>query len=417
MDTRIVFAYSDWHADGAPRPMGRLMAQLVRRKEVFSFEFDRTWLSLHDGRSLDPDLQLFAGPQHSPVENFGLFMDSAPDRWGRMLMRRREAVCARKAARQARTLTELDYLLGVYDEARMGGIRFKTEAAGAFVSDDRAMAAPPWAKIRELEAAARHLDADEGTDVENEQWLAMLMAPGSSLGGARPKANVLDPSGHPWIAKFPGKSDDVDVGAWEMVVHELAGNCGIELPEASMEKLSAAGTTFMVKRFDRDRRRRIHFASAMTLLGRKDGDDGQAGVSYLHLAELLQRHGAQPAKDLRELWRRLVFSVAVKNTDDHLRNHGFLLAPDGWRLSPAYDLNPNPEGTGLSLNMSESDNSLDFGLARSVAAHFRLSAAAAEKIISQIVAQVRDWRTIAKKHGIGKRSQEEMAPAFTENGS
>ncbi len=414
MERKTVYVYSDWHADGSPQLMGELQIQAVRRKEIFSFEFNPTWLKSNDTRILDPDLQLYAGPQYSAGDknNFGLFLDSSPDRWGRQLMRRREAIRARKEDRSPLLLQESDYLLGVYDETRMGAIRFKLEPTGEFVNSDRTMAAPPWASLRELEAASRNYEDESQSDDEHEKWLAMLIAPGSSLGGARPKANVLDPEGNLWIAKFPSKADSSDIAAWEMVVHQLALQVGLRLPECRLEKFSKNGSTFLAKRFDRNGNHRIHFASAMTLLGKTDGADYQDGTSYLDIAKFIMQHGAQPDADLQELWKRIVFSIAVKNTDDHLRNHGFLLTPQGWTLSPAYDINPNPDGTGLSLNISENDNALDFNLAREVVPHFRVSATAAESFINRTQEYVSSWRKIADRYALSRSAQDDISSTF-----
>ncbi len=411
---KTILVYSDWHADGLPRRMGELHIQSVRRKEIFAFAFDPAWLKTNDARILDPDLQLYGGPQYSDGDkgNFGLFLDSSPDRWGRQLMRRREAIRARKEERAPQPLQESDYLLGVYDATRMGAIRFKLTEDGEFVNSDRAMAAPPWTSLRELEAACRNYEDESQSDDEHEKWLSMLIAPGSSLGGARPKANVLDPEGTLWIAKCPSNADPHDTAAWELVTHELARQAGLRLPECRLEQFSKYGSTFLTRRFDRDGNRRIHFASAMTLLGKTDGTDYQDGTSYLDIAQFITRYGAQPEADLQELWKRIVFSIAVKNTDDHLRNHGFLLTPQGWILSPAYDINPNPDGTGLALNISEHDNALNFDLTREVAPFFRISAPDADSLIEQTRNIVQGWRAIADRYNLSRSAQNNMNSAF-----
>lgn len=414
-----VFRGIDVHADwigleSAPR-LGILYARETRGKEVFSFEYDDAWLLRNDGRILDPDLRLFKGPQYTGIEkpNFGLFLDSSPDRWGRLLMRRREAILARKEGRASRRLGESDYLLGVYDLNRMGALRFRERGSETFQSSDKSQAAPPWATLRDLEYAsflAEHEEDDEKLD----PWLALLMAPGSSLGGARPKASVVDAAGGLWIAKFPGRDDEHDMGAWEMLTAKLARDAGIEMSECRLDTFSKRGSTFLTRRFDREGNRRIHFASAMTLLGRRDGDDAEAGASYLELAEFIVRAGSRPDADLRQLWKRIVFSIAVANTDDHLRNHGFLLDAKGWRLSPAYDINPSPDTGSLSLAIDEHDASLDFDSAISVAKYFRLSKAEAHSIVTSVRAVVSDWRGRARGMGIGKTGIERMEAAFAE---
>ncbi len=405
-----ILVYSDWHSNAIPQLMGILTVQQVRRKEVFSFEFDTTWLKANPTQMLDPDLTLYGGPQYSIKANFNLFLDSAPDRWGRQLMRRREAIKARRESRSIHNLQESDYLLGVFDETRMGAIRFKLSPDGDFINNERDMATPPWASLRELEAASREYEEDQ--DNENTRWLSLLLAPGSSLGGARPKANVLDTENNLWIAKFPSKSDSVDIGAWEMVVHQLAREAELNVPECRIKSFSKHGSTFICKRFDRSGLKRIHFSSAMTLLGKNDGADYQDGSSYLDIAQFIIRYGANPNKDLNELWRRIVFSIAIKNTDDHLRNHGFMLTQSGWRLSPAYDLNPNPSGTGLSLNINENDNSLDYDLTREVAPFFRLSTVQADSEIKTIRRIVSQWQPIAASCGLSRNEQQLMQPAF-----
>ena len=420
---RSIEVYADWIGLESATRLGKLSVQAPRGKEIFSFEYDATWLGRDDNRILDPDLRFYKGPQYagSGKSNFGLFLDSSPDRWGRVLMRRREAIMARKERRTPRSLGESDYLLGVHDKNRMGALRFKVPGSEAYQSSDTAMAAPPWSTLRDLEYAS-FLAEHEEDDAKLDPWLAMLIAPGSSLGGARPKASVIDGKGELWIAKFPGKDDERDWGAWEMLVADLARAAGIEMSECRVDSFSKRGSTFMTKRFDRQGEGRIHFASAMTLLGRtdpatsgrvsEDGDNADTGASYLELAEFIMRGGSRPDADLRELWKRIVFSIAVSNTDDHLRNHGFLLDTKGWRLSPAYDINPSPDSAGLSLAIDEHDNSLDFGLALSVAPYFRLSKPEAVSIIGMIQGAVSTWRERAKTLGIARKEIERMTRAF-----
>jgi serine/threonine-protein kinase HipA len=337
-------------------------------------------------------------------------MDSSPDRWGRTLMDRREAIIARTENRKPRTLFEEDYLLGVYDAHRVGGLRFKVEGNDNFQHEDNGLAAPPWTSLRELEHASLQLENNILKDPEALKWINMLIAPGASLGGARPKASVLDESGHLWIAKFPSVKDDHNIGGWEMVVNELAVQAGLSVAKGMVRKFNSNYHTYLSRRFDRtDSGERLHFASAMTLLGQ---NDGASGISYLDVANIIIQHGAATNKDLQELWSRIVFNIAVKNTDDHLRNHGFLLTDQGWRLAPAYDINPVYFGTGLSLNISETDNSLDFDLAIEVAGYFRLSPEKAEGIIDEIRTVVRTWEKVADKNQIPAKEQTNMAAAF-----
>ncbi|MBX2897284.1 MAG: type II toxin-antitoxin system HipA family toxin [Cyclobacteriaceae bacterium] len=412
---RTVFVYADWFGLDQPHLMGVLQSTQIRGKEVFSFEYSDNWLKSGKAQILDPDLQLYSGQQYvgEDKRNFGIFLDSSPDRWGRVLMNRCEAVLARAEARKTRSLFETDYLLGVFDGHRMGALRFKEIETGEFLNNNKEMATPPWTSISELEEASFRLEEDDTDDFLKIKWLNLLMAPGSSLGGARPKASVLDKDGNLWIAKFPSKNDTINIGGWEMLVHELAVNAGLLVAEAVTGKYYSKQHTFLTKRFDRTKHGgRIHFASAMTLLGHTDGTNHQQGVSYLDLAEFIIQHGAQPSADLEELWRRIVFYITVSNTDDHLRNHGFILSDKGWRLSPAYDINPVENGMGLSLNISEKDNSLDLDLAREVSPYFRISQKQADKIIDTITASVSNWNKIAERLGITKSERGLMAKAF-----
>jgi len=392
--------------------MGNLHATPARGREVFSFEFDPVWLGSRLARDLDPALRLAPGPQFlaDGRENFGVFLDSSPDRWGRTLLQRREAQRARQEQRRERRLTELDYLLGVCDGHRLGGLRYRIED-GPFLDDDARLASPPWTSLRELEQASLKLEADgEGRDPSYARWLQLLIAPGRSLGGARPKASVVDERGRLWLAKFPSTRDGDDIGAWESVVTSLAERAKVHVPEHRRQRFGSHHHTFLSKRFDRSgHARRHHFASAMTLLERRDGE---SGASYLDLAAVLMQQGAEPERDLEQLWRRIVFFVCISNVDDHLRNHGFLLEPRGWVLAPAYDINPVAVAGGLTLNISETDNAQDLALVRDVAKSFRVAAKQARTIVDEVVAAVRTWRKLARTAGISRGEQERMAPAF-----
>jgi serine/threonine-protein kinase HipA len=410
-----IFVFADWIELGGVKFMGILQAEQVRGKEVFSFSYDKEWLQSAPALLLDPDLGLFTGPQYNRDEkpNFGLFTDSAPDRWGRVLMERREALAARQEGRRARALMESDYLMGVYDRYRMGAIRFKLDKGGPFLDDNSTMAAPPMTSLRTLEEASLQLE-NENTlkDSVIAKWLNLLISPGSSLGGARPKASVIDPQGQLWIAKFPSKKDERDIGGWEAVVNILAIKAGLNVAEGKARRFTQDHHSYLTRRFDRVKGKRIHFASAMTLLGHSDGADAAANVSYLHLAELIVRHGARPDADLEELWRRIVFNICVSNSDDHLRNHGFLLTPKGWVLSPAYDINPIPNSHGLSLNISEHSNALELDLAREVAEQFRLREEKRETIIELVTNKVSRWHEIAGKMGISRGEMQGVETAF-----
>lgn len=414
---REIIVFADWEGLEGPIPMGALHAERIRGKEVFSFEYENDWLKSEHAQLIDPDLQLYSGIQYltdSEKQNFGIFLDSSPDRWGRILMRRREAALARQENRAEQALIETDYLLGVFDEHRMGGLRFKLVADGPFLNDNRELASPPWTSIQELEQISLRLEDDDVVDdPEYMRWLSMLVAPGSSLGGARPKASIVDNNNQLWIAKFPSKHDETDIGGWEMVVHELAVNAGINMAEGQAKRFSGRHHTFLTKRFDRiSENKRIHFASAMTMLGYIDVQDYTNGISYLEMVEFLTNRGARVNEDLEELWRRIVFSICIANTDDHLRNHGFILTKEGWILSPAYDINPVETGTGLKLNISENDNSLELDLALEVYEYFRLSEERANAIIEEVKTSVQNWKRVAEKYGISRAEQELKSRAF-----
>jgi serine/threonine-protein kinase HipA len=413
---RNIYVYADWQGLDKPILMGNLYAEQLRGSEIFSFEYDKAWIESGNAQVLDPDLQLYAGKQYvkEARDNFGIFLDSSPDRWGRLLMRRREAAWARQEKREQTNLFETDFLLGVYDAHRMGGLRFKLDPEGPFLNDSKELASPPWTSIRELEQISLKLEEDDVSDnPEYMKWLNMLVAPGSSLGGARPKASVTDKNGNLWIAKFPSRYDGSDIGGWEMLTHELAIAAGIVVPQAMAKKFSGDNHTFLTKRFDRtDDGKRIHFASAMTMLGHTDGEHSTEGVSYLELVGFITRHGSKVNEDLEQLWRRIVFNICVSNTDDHLRNHGFLLGNGGWTLSPAYDINPVETGAGLKLNINEYENDLDLNLTMEVRTYFRLDEERAAQIIEEVKTAVRNWRAIAAKYYISKKEQELKASAF-----
>jgi len=414
--SKEILVYAGWEELEKPQFIGTLFSSYSRGKEIFSFEYDKLWLQSSFVHEIDPDLELYSGIQYLRDEksSFGVFLDSSPDRWGRVLMDRRESILSRMENRPYRNLNESDYLLGVFDEQRMGALRFKETKSGAFMNDNQSFATPPWTSIRELEQASNQMENELiENDSELLKWLNMLLAPGSSLGGARPKAGIKSPDGSLWIAKFPSKEDKYDVGAWEMIVNELAQMAGLNVAIAMARPFYSKYHTFLSKRFDRTNAgQRLHFASAMTLLSYTDGINFQDGVSYLELAEYIIRNGANVNQDLEELFRRIVFSICVSNTDDHLRNHGFLLTPAGWKLSPAYDINPDPKGNGLKLNISTNDNALDLDLAAEVASFFRLTDAQAAVIIQNTINVVSNWKQIAGKYKISRDEQDKMASAF-----
>jgi serine/threonine-protein kinase HipA len=396
--------------DAAPQLMGRLWARVRKNKESATFEYDDAWLQ-HPARfSLEPALQLGPGPFHTSADTpmFGAIGDSAPDRWGRALMRRMER---RRAEREGggppRTLQEIDFLLLVDDEARQGALRFAEREGGPFLREEGVKRIPPLVELPKLLAAAEHVIEEKDT----EEDLRLLFAPGSSLGGARPKASVIDKDGHLAIAKFPRKDDEINTVAWEAVALALAKKAGITVPAARVQTV-AKKPVLLLRRFDRDGKRRIPFLSAMSMLGSKDND----ARSYLEIVDALRQHGAEPKADMEALWRRLVFNILISNTDDHLRNHGFLYAGrEGWRLSPAYDLNPVPTDIKpriLATAINEDDNAASLALAMEVAAYFELDAASAGRIAAEVGNAVAKWRDEAARHGLSKAEIDRMMSAF-----
>ncbi|MGB6267870.1 MAG: HipA domain-containing protein, partial [Olleya sp.] len=327
------------------------------------------------------------------------------------LMKRRASQEAAITGEKAKTLYEIDFLLGVYDENRMGALRFKTDLNEPFLDNNNQSPTPPWSSIRELQDAAQNFENDTDSD-DARQWLAILMAPGSSLGGARPKANILDNDKNLWIAKFPAKNDTTDKAAWEYLAYQLALKAGINMSECKIQKVIGNYNTFFTKRFDRENGERIHFASAMTMTGNNEDTIREHQGSYLELAEFIQNHSSNIEKNLEQLWRRIVFNIAISNTDDHLRNHGFIINEDGWELSPAYDLNPSIDKDGLALNIDMDNNALDYDLAKSVGIYFRLDEKQMNTILDEVLTAVASWKEMATKINIPNREIELMEKAF-----
>ena len=411
---RDIWVYAHWMGMQVPECIGVLTVQQAKGRKAFSFEYDHGWISSKAQLVLDPDIAWFKGAQYpNGKENFGVFMDSMPDTWGKRLMEKKAAQLARDEGKPVPTLYDIDYLLGVYDESRMGALRFKLDPDGAFLDDNNHHPTPHWSSLRELQYAAAMVEADDqGKDAG--KWIALLVAPGSSLGGARPKANILDDNGHPWIAKFPSQNDKVDKAAWEYLVYQLALDAGIEMAASKIETVGDnKHHTFFTKRFDRLNGERIHFASAMTMTGNSEDIIKDQPASYLDLAEFIQYSGSGVQADLHQLWRRIIFNIAVSNTDDHLRNHGFIIENNGWRLSPAYDINPSVEKDGLALNIDTHNNALDAGLAKSVGEYFQLDEPQMDIIISEVKAAVKNWEKLAADIGIARSEHQYMARAFT----
>ncbi len=394
---------------GTPRLVGRLWARVRKDRESATFEYDKGWLAHAERFSLEPALKLGPGPFHTASDKplFGAIGDSAPDRWGRVLMRRAERRRADREGRAPRTVREIDYLLLVDDEARLGALRFAEREGGPFLADQNLHKIPPLIELPQLLSAAEHTLDDKDTDED----LRLLLAPGSSLGGARPKASVHDRDGHLVIAKFPNKSDEVNTVVWEAVALSLAKRAGIPVPPWRLESI-VDKPVLLLRRFDRAGSARIPFLSAMSMLDARDNE----ARSYLEFVDVLRQHGAAPKQDMHALWRRIIFSILISNTDDHLRNHGFLWAgPAGWRLSPAYDLNPIPTDirprvltTAIDLN----DGTASLKLAYDVASYFELKPAEARAIAGEVGRSVASWRKEAAKAGLSNSEIERMASAF-----
>lgn len=405
-----IWVYAHWKGMAQPKLIGLLSANLGKTVQQLSFKYHQDWLESAEQLLLDPDIGWYVGTQY-PIEkeNFGVFIDSMPDTWGRRLMQRKAALLAREKKERPPRLMDLDYLLQVSDFTRMGALRFKLHPDGAFLNNDNEKPIPPWAHIHELQQSAEKFEADEEG---NNEWLELLIAPGSSLGGARPKANILDEKGQLWIAKFPAKNDTTDKAAWEYLTYRLAVKSGIKMSDCKVEHIYGPFQTFLTKRFDREGADRIHFTSAMTMLGYTEQLLRDKTPSYLEIAEFIQHQGASPIADLHQLWRRIVFNISVSNTDDHLRNHGFILTEAGWRLSPAYDLNPSIDKNGLALNVDLYDNALNYALAFQVGDYFQLSQADMTNILSEVTNAVNHWEQEAKEIGISRSQIQLMAPAF-----
>jgi serine/threonine-protein kinase HipA len=407
--TRI-YVYADW--SGELNPMGILSFHHSGARQYYDFQYDTAWLKSKEQLVLDPDLQWFEGRQFSSnTLNFGIFTDSMPDTWGRTLMQRRNNLESQIDGQTVKTLRDVDYLLGVYDNTRMGALRYKLDPEGPFLDNNDMHPTPQWTQLRDLEEGVRVLESDANNSSVRD-WLRILLAPGSSLGGARPKANILDTEQELWIAKFPSKNDVTDQGAWEYVAYLMAIKVGINMSPSQIMKCGPTHHTFITKRFDRQKEKRIHFASAMTLIGHNENDLRQQPASYLELVDFIENNCSSPTHDLHELWRRIVFSIYVSNTDDHLRNHGFIIDELGWKLSPAYDINPSVDKTGLSLNIDLHSNDLDPKLARSVGKYFRLSNSEMDQIESQIIHAVTNWNQLAEKINLNRSERSRLQRAF-----
>jgi serine/threonine-protein kinase HipA len=379
------------------------------QNESATFQYDESWLANPNRFSLEPALKVGPGPFHTQTGRplFGAIGDSAPDRWGRVLMRRAERRRAEKEKQTPRTIREIDYLLLVDDEARQGALRFSEQIGGPFLAPHGRTKIPPLIELPRLLSATEHILSDNDTDED----LRLLLAPGSSLGGARPKASVRDRDGHLAIAKFPSKGDEINAVLWEALALTLAKKANMPVPEWRLENVGGQ-PVLLLRRFDRQNGIRVPFLSSMSMLDARDNEQR----SYLEFVDILRQYGAAAKQDIRLLWRRIVFNILISNTDDHLRNHGFLYtSPAGWRLSPAYDLNPVPTDIKprvLTTAIDLDDASASLQLALDVATYFELSVAEAQRIAAEVGHAVNTWRSEASKLGLTVAEISRMSSAF-----
>lgn len=400
----------------APELAPRLRVGTLRRVDTkvdspIAFGYDPEWIGAREFFLLDPTHYPTQGDQYPPRSVLaGIFTDTTPDRWGRILLDTREVMNARKQDRRPRSLGEWDYLLGVNDLLRMGALRYAEPMSGVFLDDDR-MAVPPITDLRTLEEGAREMERPRGRrEPPLSDALRMLLAPGSPLGGARPKAS-FDIGGQIWLAKFPSQNDQRDVGAWEYVLNRLAQRAHIEVPDVDSRQFGVSAHTFLAKRFDRDQRGRRLYASAMTLVGKRDRDP----AGYLDIVEAIERYGAPTfiSEDLRQLFVRVIFNIATAHRDDHLRNHGFIRTADGWRLAPAFDLNPTPEKSEHELAIGFESREPDLEVATSeIGPLCRLRQDDARRLVAQVLATVATWAEVAREAGIPRNEMDLVGSEF-----
>ncbi len=407
-----LFVYADFDWLDAPAIVGELSFDSVRGNETYSFSYDKEWLAKYGDVFLSEDLQNFPGVQYTRPERdiFSCFSDALPDRWGRTLLNRREQIAAADEKRPVKRLTSFDYLMGIDDATRMGGLRFAKTKGVEFINVDQNLRVPPLASVRELIHAAHEIEeSEEKQQLPAKKWLVQLLHPGTSLGGARPKATVVDEDGKLTVAKFPSRKDDYDVALWEHFCHVMGRKAGLNVAETRIIN-GENHHVLLSKRFDRnDEGKRIHFASALTLLGLEDGDNASNGFGYPDIVDFIIRHGSNVEQNLEELYRRVVFYIIVGNSDDHFRNHGFLLSRKGWELSPAYDINPTLQ-ENQSLLINRSTNESDLNILLISADDYMLSKDKTEKILSEVKEAMKSWQTEARRLGIPQRDIDTFAP-------
>lgn len=411
---RKLFVYADFYWLDTPRLIGGLSYESVRGGETYGFAYDIDWLKEYGDVFLSEDLQNFPGIQYTRPDRdiFACFSDALPDRWGRTLLNRREQIVAAEEKRPVRRLTSFDYLMGIDDASRMGGFRFSETKGVKFINCEAGLRVPPLANVRELMHAAQEIEASEEKHLlPSKKWLGQLLHPGTSLGGARPKASVIDEDGSLMVAKFPSRKDDYDVGLWEYFCHVMGRKAGLNV--ASTRTISGQDYHILLsKRFDRNESgKRIHFASALTLLGLSDGDNASTGYGYPDIVDFILQYGSNVEQNLEELYRRVAFYIVVGNSDDHFRNHGFLLTRKGWELSPAYDINPTLSSE-QSLLINKSTSESDLNILRESAGDYLLSDDKANAIISDVKAAMKLWRQEARRFGIPQRDIDMFAPRF-----
>ena len=413
MKTLYVYADFDWLAE--PKLVGELGYESLRGSDSYAFKFDNDWLRQYGSLFLSADINNYPGQQYTQPgrDIFGCFSDALPDRWGRLLLNRREQILATEERRPVRRLSSFDYLMGIDDFSRMGGFRFKTVPDGEFINCDSHLRIPPLTDLRSLVAASMEIEkSEEQNRLPEKKWIQQLVHPGSSLGGARPKAGVRDTDGCLYVAKFPSRNDDYDVSLWEHLSHLLAKKAGVNAAETNVISTGEKYHALLSKRFDRTTDgRRIHFASAMTLLGLTDGSDAQTGNGYLDIVDFILQNCCDVEDNLRQLYRRVAFNIAIGNTDDHFRNHGFLLTPRGWTLSPAYDMNPTANEY-QSLLITSSTNKSDLNLLLEASEEYMIGKEEASRIIQEVTDAVKGWRRLAANLGIAKREMELLEQIF-----
>lgn len=407
-----LYVYADFDWLNAPQLIGELSYESLRGNDSYGFKFDNEWLRRYGSLNLSEDLNNYPGQQYTKPERdiFGCFADALPDRWGRTLLNRREQILATEENRPVRRLSSFDYLCGIDDFSRMGGFRFKEDPEGEYICTENNLSIPPLTSIRELIVASQEIEkSEESHELPEKKWIQQLVHPGTSLGGARPKAGVIDENQVLYVAKFPSRKDDYDVALWEHLSHQLAKNAGINAAETKAISAGEKYHTLLSLRFDRTTEgRRIHFASAMTLLGLTDGCNADSGHGYLDIVDFILQNCCDVDANLRELYRRVAFNICIGNSDDHFRNHGFLLTPRGWTLSPAYDMNPTLNEY-QSLMITKSSSKADLALLLQASEDYMIPQSDAQRIIDQVKETVRSWRAMASRLGISQREMEYFA--------